>query len=83
MLNRRKIAQCRHEGITVEKADSFAELGDASPLYRCVSRPLAISFYSIWCIFPDIYSKTVRITETPASGFMTALAFSIPRTWNC
>ena len=28
----------------VEKADAFAELGDALPLYRCVSRPLAVSF---------------------------------------
>ncbi len=42
-LNRRKIAQCEREGITAEKADVFAELGDASPLYRCVLHPLEIA----------------------------------------
>ncbi|KAI1794360.1 MFS general substrate transporter, partial [Ganoderma leucocontextum] len=36
-LNRSKIAQCDHEGITADKAEVFAELGDGSPLYRCVS----------------------------------------------
>ncbi|KAM5543433.1 hypothetical protein V8D89_002684 [Ganoderma adspersum] len=34
ILNRRKIAQCEREGITAEKSEAFAELGDVSPLYR-------------------------------------------------
>ncbi|KAI1794369.1 MFS general substrate transporter [Ganoderma leucocontextum] len=33
-LNRSKIAQCEHEGITADKSEAFAELGDGSPLYR-------------------------------------------------
>ncbi|KAM5543419.1 hypothetical protein V8D89_002670 [Ganoderma adspersum] len=35
-LNRSKIAQCEREGITADKSEAFAELGDSSPLYRCV-----------------------------------------------
>lgn len=42
-LNRKKIAQCELQGITAEKADVFAELGDGSPLYRCVLHPLEIA----------------------------------------
>ncbi|PIL23089.1 MFS general substrate transporter [Ganoderma sinense ZZ0214-1] len=33
MLNQGKITQCEREGITAEKSDVFAELGDGSPLY--------------------------------------------------
>lgn len=36
VLNRSKIAQCEREGITAEKSETFAELGDGSPLYRFV-----------------------------------------------
>ena len=35
-LNRSKIAQCEHEGITIDKSEAYAELGDGSPLYRYV-----------------------------------------------
>ena len=33
-LNKRKIAQCEREGLTLADEDTFAELGDRSPLYR-------------------------------------------------
>ncbi|KAM5539671.1 hypothetical protein V8D89_006780 [Ganoderma adspersum] len=33
-LNRKKIAQCEREGITMDMAGEFVEMGDASPLYR-------------------------------------------------
>ena len=33
-LNKRKIAQCEREGLTLADEDAFAELGDRSPLYR-------------------------------------------------
>ncbi|PIL23217.1 MFS general substrate transporter [Ganoderma sinense ZZ0214-1] len=33
-LNRSKTAQCEREGVTADKSDAFAELGDSSPLYR-------------------------------------------------
>ena len=42
VLNRRKIAQCEREGITAEKSEAFAELGDGSPLYRCVLHSIEI-----------------------------------------
>ena len=38
-LNRSKIAQCQREGITTDKSEAFAELGDGSPLYRFVQHP--------------------------------------------
>ena len=38
-LNRSKIAQCQREGITADKSEAFAELGDGSPLYRFVQHP--------------------------------------------
>ncbi|PIL29683.1 MFS general substrate transporter [Ganoderma sinense ZZ0214-1] len=34
MLNKRKIAQCERDGLTLADEDTFAELGDRSPLYR-------------------------------------------------
>nr|VWO95915.1 Transcriptional repressor rco-1 [Ganoderma boninense] len=33
-LNKRKIAKCERDGLTVADEDAFAELGDRSPLYR-------------------------------------------------
>ena len=39
VLNRSKIAQCEREGITADDSEEFAELGDGSPLYRCVQNP--------------------------------------------
>jgi len=33
-LNRYKEVQCQEEGIFEEKSDEFAEMGDASPLFR-------------------------------------------------
>ena len=48
VLNRSKIARCAREGITIDKLEAFAELGDGSPLYRCVhcfvEGPLILSF---------------------------------------
>lgn len=35
-MNRKKIAQCEREGITIDMAGEFVEMGDASPLYRLV-----------------------------------------------
>ena len=35
-LNRKKIEQCEREGITMDMAGEFVEMGDASPLYRSV-----------------------------------------------
>ncbi|PIL28032.1 MFS general substrate transporter [Ganoderma sinense ZZ0214-1] len=34
MLNKKKIAQCERDGLTLADEDAFAELGDRSPLYR-------------------------------------------------
>ncbi|KAI1795256.1 MFS general substrate transporter [Ganoderma leucocontextum] len=42
-LNRKKIAQCEREGITEDMASEFAEMGDASPLYRSVYSPPQIA----------------------------------------
>ena len=36
-LNMSKIAQCEREGITIDESEVFAEQGDSSPLYRCVT----------------------------------------------
>ncbi|PIL23215.1 MFS general substrate transporter [Ganoderma sinense ZZ0214-1] len=33
-LNKRKIAQCERDGLTVADEDAFADMGDRSPLYR-------------------------------------------------
>lgn len=33
-LNRRKREKCEKEGISLDRADDFSELGDGSPLYR-------------------------------------------------
>nr|VWP01923.1 N/A [Ganoderma boninense] len=33
-LNKRKIAQCEREGLTMNDAERYAEMGDRSPLYR-------------------------------------------------
>lgn len=35
-LNRNKIAQCERENITEDKAGEYVDMGDASPLYRCI-----------------------------------------------
>lgn len=36
-INKKKEEQCKREGITVDRADEFRDMGDDSPLFRLVN----------------------------------------------
>nr|VWP01916.1 Dense granular protein GRA10 [Ganoderma boninense] len=58
MLNRSKIAKCEREGITAEKSEAFAELGDGSPLYRYVLHRIDVpqDLLTTGLIYPPRYT---------------------------
>lgn len=49
-LNRNKIAQCERENITEDKAGEYIDMGDASPLYRCIPFLVHHSFRGLMLI---------------------------------
>ena len=58
--NQSRIGQCEREIITAEKAEAFAELGDGSPLYRCVQHSLGVCPSRPTDAFPQIYALDDR-----------------------
>lgn len=58
--NRNKIAQCAIDRITPEMEDQYAEMGDASPLYRSVD---TVRFLPTTSHLADV--DTMYILDTP------------------